>query len=141
MNPEKKSIYQIVWIKWNVPEIDNDWTIKNVSYDEQEDLEYKDEEGPHMMLPFPFPHPAPVKIATEKDFNFWMGHTNFPISQPILELITLCPGVESADILTQYRFRIGIGMLFKSNEVMSGLTQAAIGYLQNNATEIQSNLY
>lgn len=139
----KKSKYMIVWIKWEESENDNDWNTDISSYEEQEESKYADDEIQHVIAgPFPMmKQMMPVKIVTEKDFNFWMGHANFPVSARILEIIALCPGVEAIDILTPYRFRIATGLLFPPGEVMSGIAQTVIGYLQSNdPKEIQSKL-
>jgi len=145
MNKVKPSQYMIAWIKWIEEESENDWTKDGISYEDQNESSYEDDETPQIIagMQFPFMKPImPVKIITEKDFNFWMGHTNFPISSPILDLIMFCPGAEAIDVLTSYRFRIAIGLLFKPNEVMAGVTQAVIGYLQaHDNEEIQSDVH
>ena len=145
MSEPKKSEHMIVWIKWEETEDENDWNKKGLSYEEQEAASYDDEEGPHMAMAIPFPimkPMMPVKIVTEKDFNFWMGHTNFPISESVLNLISICPGVEAVDILTPYRFRIATGLLFPPGEVMSGIAQTVIGYLQaHEQSEVQPDIH
>ncbi len=141
MSKPKKSEHMIVWIKWEETEDENDWNKKGLSYEEQEAVSYDDEEGPQMAMAIPsfmMKPMMPVKVVAEKDFNFWMGHTTFPISNRILDIITVCPGVETLDILTPYRFRIATGLLFPPGEVMSGIAQAVIGYLQTHEqSEVQ----
>lgn len=67
--------------------------------------------------------------ASSRIFNFWIGHTNFSISQDILDIIDTSDGVETLDIFTRYRFRIGIGKLFKPSEVMSDINHEVIKFL------------
>ena len=144
MTEIKESKYMIVWIKWEGLDNENDWNKNSLSYEEQEESQFEDDAIQQVIAgPFSMMTPiSPVKIVTEKDFNFWMGHANFPISGKILEIIALCPGVEAIDILTPYRFRIATGLLFRPGEVMSGIAQTVIGYLKSNdPKEIQSNLY
>lgn len=50
-------------------------------------------------------------------FKLYMMHTNFGITKPMLRVIEGTEGVETVDILTRYRIRIGIGKLFRSAEV------------------------
>lgn len=57
-------------------------------------------------------------------WNFWIGHTNFPINKPESIALEKTPGVESLDIFTPYRFRVGIGMMFKQDEVKKGVEKA-----------------
>lgn len=63
------------------------------------------------VIPF-YEHSLPSKI-----FKFWVGHTNFNISPKIAKVIEDTPGVETLDIFTRYRFRIGVGKIFDSKEV------------------------
>jgi hypothetical protein len=126
--------YQIAWIKWNEQKTEPDWEEPDETYFDTEKDEYKDNE-PNMIsaIPFPMQQSQPKPVVTEDDFNFWMGHTNFVITHSILDLLlNECPGVETVDLITSYRFRISIGLLFKSNEVMSMITQSVIGLLEIN---------
>lgn len=66
-------------------------------------------------------------------FNFWIGHTNFDITQPICSVIEQTPGVETLDIFTRYRFRIGIGKLFLSGSVLSNVTNRTMEFLDTYA--------
>lgn len=68
--------------------------------------------------------------ASSKIFNFWVGHTNFSVSKNIHDIIDTAEGVETLDVFTRYRFRIGIGKLFKPSEVMSNITTDVIEYLE-----------
>lgn len=52
-----------------------------------------------------------------KVFNFWMIHTNFDISKKIKDQIQAVPGVETLNVYTRYRARIGIGKAFDPGEV------------------------
>lgn len=56
-----------------------------------------------------------------KLFNFWMGHTNFDLSEPVVDAIQAVPGVETLDVFTRYRFRLGIGKAFKQDEVKGAI--------------------
>ena len=51
------------------------------------------------------------------NFNLWIGHTNFDITPNIANTIQKIEGVETLEIYTRYRFRIGIGRAFDFNEV------------------------
>lgn len=75
------------------------------------------------------PTPAgaiPVNIygSLTKAFNFWMAHTNFDITSEIQDLIKVVPGVETLDILTRYRMRIGFGKVFNAYEVKQAIQKA-----------------
>ena len=64
-------------------------------------------------------------------FNFWIGHTNFNLSNKIVAIIENTDGVETLDIFTRYRFRIGIGQLFHPGDVMSNISTDLYHYLDN----------
>jgi len=70
-------------------------------------------------------HTAPGKI-----FNFWTGHSNFNITQKISDVIEQTNGVETLDVYTRYRFRIGIGKAFKDSEVMHNINKHVYSYLE-----------
>lgn len=54
-----------------------------------------------------------------KKFNFWTGHTNFGITQGMRNIISETPGVEVVHVFTRYRFRVAIGRVFKTREVLN----------------------
>lgn len=148
MNNKKKPKYELVWIKWEREPLspwphNNESHESHESHEEQEgELYQEEEETPQMFTAFPMMTPImPAKVITEKDFEFWMGHTNFRITKDILDIIVICPGIEAVDILTPYRFRIAVGVLFKVNEVLASTAQTLIGYLQNDKEEVRPSLY
>ena len=63
-------------------------------------------------------------------FNFWTAHTNFRMTQDILNIVDQTDGIESVDVFTPYRWRIAIGKVFDSinvkNNVMTNLQAEAI---------------
>lgn len=52
-----------------------------------------------------------------KQFKMWMGHTNFSITNDIVETIKEVPGVEVLQVMTRYRFIVGVGELFDIRDV------------------------
>src|SRR5688572_20132531 len=46
-------------------------------------------------------------MTPDKNFNFWVAHTNFNIGAKAKLLIESVPGVESLFVFSRYRFRIG----------------------------------
>lgn len=61
-------------------------------------------------------------------FNFWIGHTNFDVVKEYENLISAVQGVESFEIYTRYRFRIGVGRLFQTGKVLSNVSKVMIKY-------------
>lgn len=121
----------IVWEKWVDPfggDIDESkWN----NYNEDESYDALFEENPELKSKFI----KPIKVistpmglipynehtSSSKIFNFWIGHTNFSITQQIVDIIEKCDGVEILDVFTRYRFRIGIGKCFYDSDVMSNI--------------------
>jgi len=64
-----------------------------------------------------------------KIFNFWVGHTNFTITDAVAEIIDEAEGVETLDIFTRYRLRIGIGHVFDSQLVKYNIEQLLYKHL------------
>lgn len=61
-----------------------------------------------------------------KYFELWLGYTNFDLTEEVIQKIEDVPGVESIEVFSRYRFRIMIGKLFKSSDVMTEITKVAL---------------
>lgn len=73
--------------------------------------------------------PINESTASGKIFNFWVGHTNFDITNALALIIEETAGVETLDIFTRYRFRIGIGKAFHDSKVMRDINSRVYDYL------------
>lgn len=134
----------IVWQKWFDPFGEDDIIEnenRNVSQEEYEseaEENMKDLEKNHMqqlqrpMKAIATPMgiiPYTENTASGKIFNFWVGHTNFDITQKISDLIENIDGVEILDIFTRYRFRIAIGKAFIDSKVMKEINDTIYAHL------------
>ena len=126
---------KIVWQKWFDPlgeddhEAYSDIEDTGVEYYQDDESEEIDEPESDTGTDF-FRRPTKVimtpmgiipyneNTASNKIFNFWIGHTNFNLSLPVCTIIEQEEGVETLDIFTRYRFRIGVGKLFNAKTVM-----------------------
>ena len=68
-------------------------------------------------------------------FKFWVGHTNFRITQPFNTIISNTEGVESLDIFSPYRFRISVGKMFRDRDVMNGIKKSMVQYARGQLNE------
>lgn len=112
---------QIKWQRW---------------LDNLEDIPAIDEEtGEEIIIPN---RPQVITIAgiVPVDFNFWVGHTNFKLTQHICETINDFDGIEMLDIFSPYRFRIAIGLAFDESLVKLGL-QEALGVKKTPVPELE----
>jgi hypothetical protein len=140
--------YLIVWEKWvdpflglNENEIESDAFDLDPSFtsdDEENDSFAEDEQrlDQHQNIKHIKVVATPMGIvpineytASSKIFNFWVGHTNFDISRRVVQIIEETPGVETLDIFTRYRFRVGIGKVFKDSDVMTNINHNVYEYL------------
>lgn len=130
----------IVWEKWVDPFDPENLHLDNheEEYDSLEDdtTEHSEEAMP------PLTHsqmkvivtpigllPIDVLSSAEK-FNFWIGHTNFDITGGVANVIEQSSGVEILDIITRYRFRVGIGKIFTDRDVMKEINDNVYEYIE-----------
>lgn len=121
----------LIWEKWSDPfstmqfeahePLDHHEEIS--VYEDQESYEQETKSMQHIKGIITPMGIVPYNENTSADniFNFWVGHTNFDISQNVANKIENTPGVEILDIFTRYRFRIGIGKAFKDRIVMHNI--------------------
>jgi len=156
--PNKISVPSIVWQKWHDPFMEDSAPthlspedfieepeyiddVNEIKKNENYPTEYEDAEGDEtenkevhkkhfkaIITPFGI-MPYDEYNSIGRSFNFWIGHTNFDITNNIVDIIELASGVETLDVFTRYRFRIGIAQLFTSADVMSDITNGVYKYL------------
>jgi len=73
--------------------------------------------------------PYTDNTASNKIFNFWVGHTNFNLNLPVCNIIEEQEGIEALDIFTRYRFRIAVGKLFDAKTVMRDINKNVYDFL------------
>jgi len=139
---------QIAWEKWHNPFGDDDGQLEKFkdicqqeengnlmqSYDEDDE---DDEESTHivetdqikvMSTPMGI---VPITEHTDpnKIFNFWVGHANFNLSPNVVNVINDVVGVETLDVFTRYRMRIGIGKhpSFQDRDILHKIDIAVSG--------------
>lgn len=141
----KKNI--IAWEKWIDPYGENiddfePGCLKNVQPNGLDDIELGDDgveewKGPQNTNEIQNQLKKPIKLlftpmgiipmtedtTPSKVFNFWIGHTNFTINNKIAKLISKTDGVETLDIFTRYRFRVGIGKVFNAGYVRKDINE------------------
>lgn len=133
----------VVWEKWVDPfGLDHDetkWTdynsdiIDSIENDLVEEKSVIKSSKPIKVIATPLGLiPYNEYTASSKIFNFWIGHTNFNISESVKDILEHCSGVEILDIFTRYRFRIAIGKCFNDSEVMSTINEQISQLLNNN---------
>lgn len=122
---------KIIWEKWTDPynlntDNNSDWSDDDADTYDSIKLEKTNVLLTTMgMIPFN-EHTDCCKI-----FNFWIGHTNFPITIRISDIVQKIDGVETLDIFTRYRFRIAIGKAFDDSQIMRNINKKIYSELNN----------
>ena len=75
------------------------------------------------------------RMSPTKQFDCWMGYTNFDITEDTKDKIESVPGVELLVVLTRYRFFIGVAKLFKFRDVRVSIEQFLCNNEQENLVE------
>ena len=57
------------------------------------------------------------EIALASNFDCWVGHTNFNLTEEIKTALNTIDGIEVLKICSRYRFFIGVGKMFDFAEV------------------------
>ena len=56
-------------------------------------------------------------MAMLSNYDCWIGHCNFDITEEIKNMLDETPGVEVLKIISRYRFFIGVGKMFEFADV------------------------
>lgn len=94
----------------------------NEEYEER--LEYGEDEPSSGQFLIPVNQSLMENIALATNFNCWMGHTNFNITEDIQDRLSKAQGVEILKVCSRYRFFIGVGKMFDFAEVRKVIEQS-----------------
>lgn len=131
----------IVWQKWQDPllplvkkwapeedEDDPDYLAAKNTFGGDEDVDRFDSADDRRTGPCVFGPQGVIPLRESnlpgRLFNFWMGHADFPLSRPVVNTIKRVPGVETLDVFTPYRFRLGVGKAFDDKKVRKDIVAA-----------------
>jgi hypothetical protein len=65
-------------------------------------------------------------VSVLANFECWIAHTNFDVTNRVKEQLNKVPGVEILNVLSRYRFFIGVGQMFDFQEVRSYIEQELV---------------
>jgi hypothetical protein len=86
--------------------------------DEEGDINYEDEDhGLVLKQLIPIDPKISEMITLSSNFECWMGHANFNLTEEVRDNLKKIDGVEILKICSRYRFFIGIGRMFDFSEV------------------------
>ncbi len=120
---------KFVWEKWKDPLLSNyaecEWPGYDLDENEDKIPVHSAERQPVMHTPFGMISVVNDSMAANA-FDFWVLHTNFDIQEGIAQVIEKVVGVETLEVYTRYRVRIGFPRsgLFQPREVMHEIETA-----------------
>jgi hypothetical protein len=135
----KPSGYDVYWEKWidafdveeeqfeeDIAEIEQVLTREELL--EQENIFQSISHIRSIVTPFGV-LPLTEQTMASKYFKFWVGHSNFKLTEAFYKIIGQHPGIETLDILTPYRFRIAVGKMFVDRDVMTSVRDEMVRYV------------
>jgi hypothetical protein len=75
----------------------------------------EDPEQDLIVIPVPESFYEQINLLT--NYDCWIGHTNFDITESVKTKVEKTKGVEILKVYSRYRFFIGIGKMFNFSEV------------------------
>ena len=139
----KPSGYDVYWEKWIDAFEEEEEAIENQTLDmeqlltsneeilEQESFYNSISHIRSIITPFGI-LPLTEQTKASSHFKFWVGHSNFKLTEDFYKIIGQQPGIEALDILTPYRFRIAVGKMFIDRDVMAEVRNEMVKYLADN---------
>lgn len=103
---------KILWEKFKDPykeEIDKDLD------DDEDDEDSLKESSTKALVSDMGILPLTNETLLSEKYNLWMVYVNFDLTTDLVDMIEEVPGVETLDIYSRYRMRVGFGKLFDEN--------------------------
>lgn len=83
--------------------------------DEEEEEMIEERSDQPMLIAIPETLSSEIQLTT--NFDCWIAHTNFDITEKIKNAINKIEGVEVLKIYSRYRFFVGVGRMFDFKDV------------------------
>ena len=123
---------KIAWERWDEDVIEQE--IVEEFYNDEEDEDGVVENAITFLEKIPSLVTTPMgmyqlhdKMNIMNQFDCWMGYTNFDITESVKEVIENIQGVELLNIMTRYRFFLGVGKLFDFSDVRREIEESLRG--------------
>ena len=89
--------------------------------------EEEDEEDIAQKVIVSVPEEITNEIHLMSNFDCWMGHVNFNLTDEIKGKLSQQDGVEILKVCSRYRFFVGVGRMFNFRDVRLGIEKALLG--------------
>ncbi len=73
------------------------------------------------------PDAVRLTAGDKNSLRWWVGHTNFYVSDKVRDVIKSVPGVEILEVFSPYRFRLCPGLNFNSDLVLRNIERSLCG--------------
>jgi len=93
------------------------------TYEEEEENQ---EELSHKVI-VSVPDEVTNEILLMANFDCWMGHVNFNLTDKIKKQLSQQDGVEILKVCSRYRFFVGVGRMFNFRDVRQGIEKTLLG--------------
>ena len=117
---------KIAWEKWD-DDILTDEIAETLSIEDDDDEELA-EDALELMSKIPKLVSTPLgifqlydKMSPIRQYDCWMGYTNFDITQQVEKQIEKIEGVELLFVISRYRFFLGVAKMFEFRDVRTGI--------------------
>lgn len=97
--------------------------------------EYQAQSSRIISVPVPIPQDLAEEVNLISNFDCWIGHTNFNITEPVIKKLKKIPGVEALRICSRYRFFIGVAEMFDSRQTRQDIND--ILTLEESDTDVE----
>lgn len=101
-------------------------TLEDDLQDEEVEEEIQEKDTSHLNMMLPVTRQLIEDVTMLSNFDCWIAHTNFDITQKIKDRLNSIPGIELLKICSRYRFFIGIGQMFDFKEVRNKIEESLI---------------
>lgn len=121
---------KIVWEQWKDP-FENDNDFDDEEFDDTQQMLPQMKHQKFLQTPI-----GSLPVATDsmaENIDFWIMHSNVGITKNMLQIINAIPGVETVEVFTKYRLRIGFTKsgLFNNSDVKYNIMFALQSYMDN----------
>ena len=97
----------------------------SIYQDEEEDQEDQEELSHKVIVSVPDEMTNEIHLMA--NFDCWMGHVNFNLTNDIKNKLSQQDGVEILKVCSRYRFFVGVGRMFNFRDVRQGIEKALLG--------------
>ena len=95
-----------------------------------EDESYNDDEQQETLIDtsatLPISDQLIEDMAMLSNYDCWIGHCNFDITEEIKNELDETPGIEVLKIISRYRFFIGVGKMFEFKDVRKHISKTIL---------------